>query len=60
VRAKRETAAGARDRGATAVEYALLVIFIVMMMIGAFYLMGAAFGLKFTWISDVLDGTVTP
>jgi Flp pilus assembly pilin Flp len=60
VRAKRDSAARARDRGASAVEYALMVAFVVMAMIGSFYLMGAAFNVKFTWITDVLAGTVSP
>ena len=60
MRAKRDSAARARDRGASAVEYALMVIFIGMVMIGSFYLMGAAFNVKFTWISDILAGTVSP
>jgi Flp pilus assembly pilin Flp len=49
-----------KDRGASAVEYALMVAFLVMVMIGSVYALGGTFNDKFTLVVNWLSGTGSP
>ncbi|GAA1785614.1 hypothetical protein GCM10009682_04590 [Luedemannella flava] len=53
-RARRKATSRADDRGASAVEYALMLGFIVMVMIASFYALGETFNVKFDAIVDYL------
>ena len=54
LRSRRTATSRCGDRGASAVEYALMLGFIVMVMIASFYAMGDAFNVKLAAIVDWL------
>ncbi|GAA1735233.1 hypothetical protein GCM10009681_01970 [Luedemannella helvata] len=53
-RPRRNATSRSGDRGASAVEYALMLGFIIMVMIASFYAMGDAFNVKFAALVDWL------